>query len=165
MHSKNECTDESKETEEVLSNFGVRFTRYEGSCAAHGRQCGHGLRIGWRRRVTEESTFSKTCLPAPVPREAASSDSSNRQPVAIFAGFNGDECLEHFVPLQGMRAVEERTCPGTCLPTLALGEAMSREEQQLAEAIFMGAAAAACLDHFVSFSTFVLRFLNVGRVE
>ena len=107
MHSKNECTDESKETEEVLSNFGVRFTRYEGSCAAHGRQCGHGLRIGWRRRVTEESTFSKTCLPAPVPREATSSNS--HRPAAIFADTNGGECLEHSVPLQRMRAMEERS--------------------------------------------------------
>jgi hypothetical protein len=46
---------------------------------------------------------------------------------------NGGECLEHSGPLQRMRAMEERTCLGTCLPTPAPGKAASREQQQLAD--------------------------------
>lgn len=53
---------------------------------------------------------------------------------------SGGECLEHSVPLRRMRAMEERTCTGTCLPAPAPGEVASSNSWPMA---ITGAAAAA----------------------
>ena len=63
--------------------------------------------------------------------------------------------------------MEERTCLGTCSPTPAPGEAAPQARStSWPTVIFMGVAAmASAWGTPYLFSHFVLRFLNVGRVE